>query len=51
MTIFFLNAALPTFVLAMTQPIGFWDQSEQLECVCVHEKRQGGTQRQTHCIE
>ena len=29
----FNNATSPTFVLA----IGFWDQSERLECVCVLE--------------
>ena len=33
----FSNIALPTCVLALTQSIGLWDQSEWLECVCVLE--------------
>jgi hypothetical protein len=33
----FQNAALSTCVLALAQPIGFWDQSGWLECFCVLE--------------
>uniref|UniRef100_A0A4W5KDN4 Uncharacterized protein n=1 Tax=Hucho hucho TaxID=62062 RepID=A0A4W5KDN4_9TELE len=44
------NAVLPMCVLALAQPIGFWDQSEWLEHF--HSRnRWGGTQIQTHCRE
>ena len=33
--IHFKNAASPTCVLVLAQPIGLWDQSELLECVGV----------------
>jgi hypothetical protein len=32
-----LNAPLLTCPLDLAQPIGFWDQSEWLECVCFLE--------------
>ena len=50
MTIF-LNATLSKCVLALAQFVSFWDQSEQLECVCVLEIVGVGTQIQDHCGE